>query len=278
MLKNYNIKPFTKWVGGKRQIINELLNFMPLKYNKYIEPFVGGGALFFHISPKEAIINDLNSDLILSYIAIKNDIESLINLLNIHQKNNSKEYYMEIRNVDRNGKIKNYTNTEKAARFIYMLRVSFNGMYRVNSKNQFNVPYGRYKNPNIVNEELLIDINKYFNENKIDIYNKDFELVSNLAEKGDFIYFDPPYMPINQTSSFTSYTSEGFDFSEQIRLRDLFNRLTEKGVYCMLSNSYTNEIIDLYEGYNIHIVEANRSINSNGKKRGKIKEVIITNY
>lgn len=153
-----------------------------------------------------------------------------------------------------------------------------NGIYRVNSKNQFNVPYGRYKNPNIVNEELLIDINKYFNENKIDIYNKDFELVSNLAEKGDFIYFDPPYMPINQTSSFTSYTSEGFDFSEQIRLRDLFNRLTEKGVYCMLSNSYTNEIIDLYEGYNIHIVEANRSINSNGKKRGKIKEVIITNY
>lgn len=251
---------------------------MPKEYNRYYEPFIGGGALFFYLLPKEAIINDLNENLILSYIAIKYDVKNLIEDLKIHKEQNSKEYYLKIRNADRNGEIEKYTDTEKAARLMYMLRVSFNGMYRVNSKNQFNVPYGRYKNPNIVNEELLLNISKYLNDNNIKILNTDFEEAVKGARECDFVYFDSPYMPISETSAFTSYTSDGFEFEDQIRLKNLIDTLSNKKIYCMLSNSYTPEILELYQNYKIHVVQANRNINSVGNKRGKIKEVIITNY
>lgn len=275
------LKPFTKWTGGKRQLLPELLELMPKKYNRYYEPFIGGGALFFKVMPDKATISDLNSNLIYSYIEIKENVNDLISILEIHQKNNSKEYYLDLRATDRDGRLEKMNNTEKAARLLYMLRVNFNGMYRVNSKNQFNVPYGRYKNPKIVDELLLKNISAYLNSKDIKIYNASFEEIIKDAEKGDFVYFDPPYAPISETSSFTSYTQEGFGMIEQERLRDVFIDLTNRGVKVMLSNSDVKCIRELYSeipNTNITVVEAKRMINSKPSARGNVKELIIRNY
>lgn len=277
-MKKYDIKPFTKWVGGKRQLLDEIEKLLPKSYNTYYEPFVGGGALFFHLQPKNAVINDMNSDLILSYKAIKKDLSKLVKELEYHREKNSKEYFLELRSYDRDERINSLSDTKKAARIMYMLRVCFNGMYRVNSKNQFNVPYGRYKNPKILDEELLENISEYLNSSNILILNEDFEEVIKNCKAGDFVYFDPPYIPLNETSSFTSYTNEGFSYEDQIRLRDTFSELTRKNVYCMLSNSYSPITLELYKEFNIHEVKAKRSINSVASKRGEISEVIITNY
>ncbi|MCT1796975.1 DNA adenine methylase [Helcococcus kunzii] len=277
-MKKYDIKPFTKWVGGKRQLLNEIVKLMPHSYNTYHEPFVGGGALFFYLQPKNAVINDMNSDLILSYRAIKDDLNNLIEELEYHKQHNSKEYFLDLRSYDRDERINSLSNTQKAARIMYMLRVCFNGMYRVNSKNQFNVPYGRYKNPKIVDKVLLKNISDYLNSSNILILNEDFEVSIKECKAGDFVYFDPPYIPISETSSFTSYTNEGFSYEDQVRLRNIFSELTRKNVYCMLSNSNSPKTLELYEQFNIHQVKAKRSINSISSKRGEISEVIITNY
>jgi DNA adenine methylase len=209
---------------------------------------------------------------------IRDNVEELINLLEIHKKNNSKDYYLDLRATDRDGRLEEMKDTEKAARLLYMLRVNFNGLYRVNSKNQFNVPYGRYKNPKIVDKELLYSISEYLNNNDIEILSGDFEDAVAIAKEGDFVYFDPPYAPVSSTSSFTSYTNEGFDESEQERLRDVFVDLKNKGVNVMLSNSDVKLIQDLYSdipGIDIRVVKANRMINSNASKRGAINELII---
>src|SRR5699024_9893167 len=182
---------------------------MPEKYNTYYEPFIGGGALFFEVQPENAIINDLNSDLILSYEVIKENVEELIEYLKEHDQNNSKEYYYHIRSADRDGRYEEMNDIEKAARLMYMLRVNFNGLYRVNSKGQFNTPYGKYKNPKIVDEELLYAINDYLNSNTITMLNTSFETAVEDANEGDFIYLDPPYVPLSASSNFTAYTSEG---------------------------------------------------------------------
>lgn len=272
------LKPFTKWTGGKRQLLPELVNLVPKKYNRYFEPFVGGGALLFELIPKKATINDFNSDLITAYKQIKEDVEGLIENLEIHRKNNTKDYYLNLRSIDRDDRINKMTESEKAARLIYMLRVNFNGLYRVNSKNQFNVPYGRYKNPKIVDKPLLHDISKYLNNNDIVILEGDFESAVASAKFGDFVYFDPPYAPKSATSNFTSYTNEGFDRAEQERLRDIFIELANRGVNVMLSNSDVGAIHDLYSNIpnvDIKVVRANRMINSKVNKRGKINELII---
>lgn len=219
------LKPFTKWTGGKRKLLPVLREKLPENYNRYFEPFIGGGALFFDIAPKEAVINDFNGELINSYIQIKNNPTQLIELLKGHQESNNKEYYLEVRSADRDERINSMNDIERAARILYMLRVDFNGLYRVNSKNQFNVPYGKYKNPKIVDEESIYEISKYLNDNEILILNGDFEQAVQEAQEGDFVYFDPPYIPLNETSSFTSYTHEGFTYEDQVRLRDLVKEL-----------------------------------------------------
>ncbi|UUV99494.1 DNA adenine methylase [Vagococcus luciliae] len=276
-----SLKPFTKWTGGKRQLLPELITNMPEQYNRYYEPFIGGGALFFEVLPTHATINDFNTDLIYTYEEIRDNVSELIDILKIHNENNSKEYYLDLRSVDRDERFQKMTKTEKAARLLYMLRVNFNGLYRVNSKNQFNVPYGRYKNPKIVNEDLLYNISRYLNQNDIEILNGDFVDAVTDTKEGDFVYFDPPYAPVSLTSAFTSYTHEGFDLYDQERLRDLFVELTNKGVKVMLSNSDVEIIHDLYDdipGVDIQIVGATRMINSKSSGRGKVNEVIIRNY
>lgn len=277
-LKYYNLQPFTKWTGGKRQLLGELRSYMPETYGRYFEPFVGGGALFFDLAPEQAVINDFNEELINAYRQIKNNPAELINLLIKHKENNSKDYYLELRSADRDGRISRMTGVERAARILYMLRVDFNGLYRVNSKNQFNVPYGRYKNPKIVDVDLLYQISEYLNENDIEILQTDFAEAVKDAQTGDFVYFDPPYIPLNETSSFTSYTHEGFSYEEQVRLRNTFKELTERGVYAMLSNSSNPLVEELYKDFNIYFVEAQRTNGAKSSSRGKISEIIVTNY
>ena len=277
-LKYYNLQPFTKWTGGKRQLLGELRSYMPETFGRYFEPFVGGGALFFDLAPEKAVINDFNEELINAYRQIKNNPAELINLLIKHKENNSKDYYLALRSADRDGRISRMTGVERAARILYMLRVDFNGLYRVNSKNQFNVPYGRYKNPKIVDVDLLYQISEYLNENDVEILQTDFAEAVKDAQTGDFVYFDPPYIPLNETSSFTSYTHEGFSYEEQVRLRNTFKELTERGVYAMLSNSSSPLVEELYKDFNIYFVEAQRTNGAKSSSRGKISEIIVTNY
>ena len=279
--KGTALKPFTKWTGGKRQLLPKLIELMPKKYGRYFEPFVGGGALFFGVAPESATINDANTDLIHAYQVIRDNIEELIYILSMHDTNNSKDYYLHLRSADRDGRIGEMTGIERAARLMYMLRVNYNGLFRVNSKNQFNVPYGRHRAPRIVEKELLYAINSYLNNNEIEILNVDFAEAVKEARAGDFVYFDPPYAPISATSAFTSYTHDGFGSEDQRRLRDLFVELGEKKVYVMLSNSDVGAIHELYRGLRgvrFDVVGANRMINSKAAGRGKVKELIIRNY
>lgn len=278
MIKNKNklVAPFLKWVGGKRQLIPEIVKLMPKKYNNYYEPFVGGGALFFHLQPKNAIINDLNKELIDTYKVIKENVEDLIVDLKTHQ--NDSDYFYKIRALDRTDNYKNLSLIKKASRILYLNKTCYNGLYRVNGAGEFNVPFGKYKNPNIVNEITLRAVSKYLNNHEVKILNKDFVEIFKDVEKKDFVYFDPPYDPISKSSNFTGYVQGGFDEAAQERLRDLCNALDKKGVKFLLSNSATDFIKGLYKDYKINYVKAKRHINSNAQKRGAIDEVLIKNY
>lgn len=274
------MKPFTKWVGGKRQLLKPILELIPDNYNHYYELFIGGGAVLFELAPNQASINDRNAELILAYNVIKHNVEELIVELKKHALNNNKDYYLDIRSMDRDGRINGLTDVERAARLLYMLRVCFNGLYRVNSKNQFNVPYGSYKNPKIVDEDNLREVSAYLNKHNVTITNLDFEEASKNITKGDLVYLDPPYAPLSKTESFTSYTADGFSSNDQVRLRDLFIELTNRGAYVILSNSSANLVYELYQPYAKQIikVDATRMINSKASNRGAVKEVLITNF
>ena len=266
--------PIVKWVGGKRQLMFELLKNMPETYNRYFEPFIGGGALFFELQPQNGYISDMNEELINLYSVVRDDVYELIDDLNKHKV--SKEYFLKIRNLDRTEKYNKLSDIQKASRFIYLNRTCFNGMYRVNSQGQFNVPFGNYKNPRIVDAENLINCSKLLKNTEICC--ADFSEILNKVQKGDFVYFDPPYVPLNETSSFTSYTKDGFDLDMQFKLRDVCDELDSKGIMFMLSNSDTKLVNELYSNYEIKKVFASRAINANGNGRGKITEVLVRNY
>lgn len=267
-------KPFIKWAGGKTQLLPHLLERIPRKYDRYFEPFIGGGALFFKVTPSKGYISDINPELINAYQIIKSDVESLIEDLKKHIYD--KDYYYELRNVDRTTEFKNWSSVKKASRLIALNKSCFNGLYRVNSKGHFNVPFGRHKNPKLVDAFNLRECSKALKDTKIVLGS--FDLIQQDVQKGDFVYFDPPYAPLNITSSFTSYSKEGFDHKMQEKLRDFCVSLDYKGVKFMVSNSSASLILDLYQNFHISFVEATRAINSKGNKRGKIKEVIVTNY
>lgn len=272
-------KPFVKWAGGKRQVMNEIKKYIPENYNTYYEPFVGGGAVFFELAPKKAVLNDYNKELMNVFECIKDEIkfEKMCNELNHHEANHSEEYYYDIRNVDRDkNKFNRIADYKRAARTIYLNKACFNGLYRVNSKNEFNVPYGKKDKVNTYEGQNLGIVHCILNFNDIELISTDFEEAVKNAKKGDFIYFDPPYD--SDTTTFNSYTDGGFGKEEQIRLFNLFEQLDKKGCYIMLSNHNTKLIRDLYKNYNIHVIKAKRNINANGNKRGSVEEVIITNY
>lgn len=270
------VQPVLKWVGGKRQLLSEIKKYIPKGNYKYYEPFIGGGAVFFDLQPKKGVINDFNEELINVYIVIRDELEELLEELKKHEI--TEEYYYKIRAIDRTEEYKNWSNVKKASRFIYLNKTCFNGLYRVNSSGYFNTPFGRYKNPNVVNETGLKAVNKYLNENDIKIKCGDYEEALKRIGKNSFVYFDPPYDPISDSSNFTGYTAGGFNREEQKRLKNLCDKLDKKGIKFLLSNSNTEFIRNLYEGYDIIIVNANRAINSNGNKRGEVEEVLIKNY
>ena len=276
---NTKPKPFVKWVGGKRQLLKQfrsLVLYPPERFdpviNRYFEPFVGGGAVFFDLLPDKAFLSDLNSELITTYNVIKNNVKELIKSLKKHK--HTKEYFLKIRALDP----KELSDIENASRFIFLNRTCFNGLYRVNSKGGFNVPFGQYKNPLICDEQNLLRVSESLKN--VDVVFGDYKWILKKAKKGDFVYFDPPYYPINKTSSFTAYTKESFLDKEQIELRDTFLELHKRGCFVMLSNSNTPFINEIYSKKGIYITEikANRAINSKSSGRGRITEVLITNY
>lgn len=278
-----NPKPFVKWVGGKRQLLQQFRDlslYPPFEFDPktatYFEPFVGGGAMFFDLLPKRAFLSDMNLELVTTYNVIKNNADVLIKKLKEHKKKNNKEYYLKIRSQ----KVEKLSDVNIAARFIYLNRTGFNGLYRVNRSGEFNVPYANNKNPLICDEKNLRKAHDAMKHTKI--FHQDYKKVLEKARKGDFIYFDPPYYPVSKTSAFTSYTKEGFLEKEQAELRDVFVKLHKKGCYVMLSNSDTPFINKLYSGLGkevtINKVFAGRAINSRGSGRGKIKEVVVINY
>jgi len=279
-ISEYKLKPFVKWAGGKTQILLKIKELMPEKYNNYFEPFVGGGSLFFNIAPVRAVINDSNEDLILVYKCFKkqSDYEQLLNLLKEHEMKHSKEYYYQIRDMDRLECYKNLSSVVRAARMVYLNKACFNGLYRVNSQGYYNVPSGQKNNVNTYNLDNMEHLRKYFSNNKISVMNKDFEKVALKAKRGDFVYFDPPYDTFTDKDTFTSYSKEPFDKEEQRRLARVYRQLDGRGVKVMLSNHNTEFINHLYEGFNIRVIDAKRIINSNAEGRGNVKEVIITNY
>ena len=290
------LKPFVKWVGGKGQLIDEIEKLFLANgktATKYAEPMVGGGALFFSMLSKyqfeELYISDINAELINAYVAIKRDVETLIERLKEMQmtflpldENSRKFYYYNVRDKFNTVKLNDGTSTEKAALFIFLNKTCFNGLYRVNRKGLFNVPMGAFKNPTICDAENLRNIHNALQN--VAIVCGDYTLSKSFIDNKTFVYIDPPYRPISETSAFTSYNSDAFDDNEQIRLAKFIDEINAAGAKIVLSNSdpknvnpEDNFFDDLYKSYRIHRVSATRMINSNAEKRGKINELLICN-
>ncbi|NDI98574.1 DNA adenine methylase [Flavobacterium sp. LaA7.5] len=275
---NRLVAPFLKWVGGKRQLMPSIVEHLPKNIHKYnyVEPFVGGGAVLFHLQPKNAIINDYNEELINVYQVIKDNLEELVDDLKSHI--NEADYFYNLRSIDRTKEFKSLTPVQRASRIIYLNKTCFNGLYRVNNAGEFNAPFGRYKNPNIVNEPTLKAVNRYLNSNNIILSSGDYLEVLKSIDNKSFVYLDPPYHPISESSNFTGYVQGGWNMYDQINLRIACDELNKKGVKFLLSNSSSDFIKEEYKNYNISIVKANRSINSVASNRGEIDEVLIRNY
>lgn len=256
-----------KWVGGKRQLLAAISRHVPKRIGVYHEPFLGGGAVFFHLRPHRAVLSDSNERLIRTYLGVRGDVSGVVARLGSYRYERS--FFMEMRNREIDGE----TDAELAAWFIYLNRTGFNGLYRVNSANRFNVPFGRYVNPIICAEENLRACSKLLAQ--ADLHVSNFERVLDRAEAGDFVYFDPPYVPLSATSSFTSYTSDGFDLDCQERLRDVAATLKRRRVRVLLSNSAAPAVRRLYAGFRMEEVDAARNVNSRGDGRGKLAELLI---
>lgn len=272
----YVPRPFLKWAGGKTQLADRLVDCKPYKFNTYHEPFLGGGALFFRLYRehliRQASLSDINAELIDCYLAIRDHVTEIISLLS--EFPHSRQFYYDLRAKDP----KTLSLPERAARMIYLNKTGYNGLYRVNQRGQFNVPFGRYKSPRYHDKENLLAVSQALQG--AEILCASFETIIDRAKSGDWVYFDPPYVPLSQTASFTAYHANGFGLEDQTRLRDICLMLSQEHVYVMVSNSNTAFVHSLYPPprFIIHEVLANRAINSNSAGRGKITELVITNY
>jgi DNA adenine methylase len=275
--------PFVKWAGGKTQLIPELDKCIPNDFDRYFEPFLGGGAFFFYIVSQKhlhftAHLSDVNKELINAYSVVKNDVEKLIELLRYHEKEykkNPRDYYYKLR-----AEFKPLNNIEAAARFITLNKTCYNGLYRVNKNGMFNVPIGKYKNPLICDSENIRNVSLALRHSDAHILVCDYKEILETAKENDFVYLDPPYKPSSPTANFTGYTNDGFGDRDQIRLRDVFKRLDRRGCKVLLSNSDTSFVRELYGDYHAHIKEVNalRAINCKGSKRTGHTELLIRNY
>lgn len=256
------MKPIVKWAGGKRQLLEQLSPYIPSS-RLYVEPFVGGGAVWLHAHPQHAIINDSNPELINVYKVVRDSPDELVALLREHEAANSSKHFYEVRAWDRGPSVfAKLSSVERAARIIYLNKTCYNGLYRVNSAGQFNVPYGRYKHPTIVNEPDIRALSAYLRGNDIDIRCGDYANVLKNLPNDAYVYLDPPYVPVSETASFTDYTAHGFDYKEQVRLRDWCIQLRAKGISFIESNSDMPAVRELYKDFIIRTVSARRSINS----------------
>ena len=272
-------KPFVKWAGGKRQLLPTIKENLPKEFNNYFEPFLGGGAVLLELQPEHATVGDVNEILIATYKAIKNCSKALINWLDIFEdefnsEENKKEYYYSKRAKYNELLSKNYLDLEACALFIFLNKTCFNGLYRVNSHGEFNVPFNNKKELTLYERDNIDNVKKYLQN--VDLEVRDFEETCKTAKTGDFVFFDSPYAPLSDTS-FEAYTKEGFSLENHQRLARVFKDLSDKGVYCMLTNHNTELINELYKDYKIQVVDVRRAINRNKDNR-KGQEVIITNY
>ncbi|HJG87290.1 DNA adenine methylase [Pseudoflavonifractor capillosus] len=269
--------PVVKWVGGKRQLLPQILPLIPKRMSAYCEPFLGGGAVLFALQPRRALVNDLNQDLITVYRVIKENADALIEHLSRHE--NTPEYFYRIRDLDRDREAyAALSDVEKASRLLYLNKTCYNGLFRVNASGAFNSPYGHYRRPNIVNEQTIRGVSRYFNSCDITFFSEDFAAVLDRVPRGGFVYLDPPYDPVSDTASFTGYNRGGFGREEQVRLKACCDALTARGVKFLLSNSATPFIRELYSSYHVSIVQARRAVNSVASRRGAIDEVLVRNY
>lgn len=273
--KNFlSCRPFLKWAGGKTQLLDQLLARAPQEINRYFEPFFGGGALYFALQPEKATLADVNPELINVYYRVQNQVEDLITTLSVCT-HDEKEFYR-LRALDREANFFDIDPVTRAARFIYLNKTCYNGLYRVNAKGQFNVPFGRYTNPTICDAKNLRTCSQVLQKALLTC--QDFETLVLSARPGDFVYFDPPYAPVSESASFTRYAKKDFNLFDQERLAATCRQLNTRGVHFMLSNSNAPVILDLYREFTIDFVPAARSINSKGTKRGHVQEVLVTNY
>lgn len=276
--KNPLVLPILKWVGGKRQLLEQIVPLIP-ECSTYYEPFIGGGAVLFNRQPRKAVINDSNKELINVYRVIKEEPDELIRNLIQHKEKNCEHYFYETRALDRDKEaFHKMSDVKKAARIIYLNKTCYNGLFRVNSLGEFNSPWGKYKNPNITNETTIRELSKYLNKADIVIKCGDYKEALKGIRKGAFVYLDPPYMPISSSSSFTGYTADGFGEKEQIILKKQCDMLTKRGIKFLLSNSSCDFIENLYKDYIVTRVGAKRAINAKADKRGEIDEVLVRNY
>lgn len=268
-----NPRPFVKWAGGKKQLLSLLLERIPLHYGTYFEPFVGGGSLLFALKPDPAVISDINAELINAYCVIRDNLGPLIWSLQHHT--NSSLHFYEVRAQDVSG----LTDVQRAARFIFLNKTCYNGLYRENSAGQFNTPFGRYFSPTIVDRPNLLAVSKYLSKSHIEILNASYEQCVRRATSGDFIYFDPPYVPFSSTASFTKYHRTDFTATDQKSLAALFRQLSDRGCHVLLSNSNVPLVRELYCGFRVFEVSATRFINCKAQLRGRApNELIISNY
>lgn len=268
------VEPFLKWAGGKRRLMPQYAPYLPESYNRYHEPFVGGGAFFFHLQPGQAVLSDINTRLIDTYSAIRDDVDGLIERLEMHRSKHCKKHYYECRDEFNHGQL--LWKTDRAALMIYLNKTCFNGLYRENLKGHFNVPMGRYKSPSIFDPKNLRAVSSLLQD--VEIVPSGFTDVLSRAEAGDLVFFDPPYVPISETSSFTTYSKDGFGSEQQRRLADVFRELAERGCYVMLSNSDCPFVRELYADWRTVQVSASRNINSRASKRGAVSEVLVLSW
>jgi DNA adenine methylase len=270
----FSPRPFLKWAGGKGRLIEQYRAFFPTQFHRYYEPFLGGGAIFFYLHDRcqQAVLADLNDELANVYRCVRDDVEAIIEILRKHQERHCRDYYYAVR---ANHQVR--SPIYRAARLIYLNKTCFNGLYRENSKGEFNVPMGRYKKPKVCDASTLKRASAALQ--RAEVVCEEFTAILDRAEgEQDFVYFDPPYHPISATSSFTGYNRYGFSAEDQQRLQQTFAELAARGVKVMLSNSDCPFIQDLYQDFYIYRIQAARAINSNAKRRGKISELVITSY
>ena len=268
-------KPFIKWVGGKTQLLSQLQSRMPGKYNRYFEPFVGGGAMLLDLDPQDACISDANEELINTYHVVKNKPFELMDYLD--NCANDEDVYYQIRGLDRD--VENFSSlssVERAGRFVYLNKTCFNGLHRTNKQGHFNVSWGKRKRVSFYSKDNILDASKALQD--VEIASTDFLAIKDKVAANDFVYLDPPYDPVSDTANFVGYTKNGFADDMQTKVRDLCDHINKVGAYFMLSNAATDRIFELYQDYKVDIVEARRSINCKGDHRGKVGEVIVTNY